>query len=92
LSDDVFRPLPDAIARRLQSMDPATDVVFLVRLAALAPAIYRSAKLLDAMHGRTLVPIILFYPGSLDGQHSLRFMRLPEREQTGAYNYRVKIY
>ena len=92
LSDDAFRPLPDAIARRMQGMDPAIDVVFLVRVAALAPAIYRSAKLLDAMHGQTLVPIILFYPGSLDGEHSLRFMDLPEREQTGAYNYRVKIY
>ena len=92
LSDDAFRPLPDAIVRRMQSMDPVVDVVFLVRIAALAPAIYRSAKLLDAMHGRTLVPIILFYPGSLDGEHSLRFMDLPEREQTGAYNYRVKIY
>ena len=92
LSDDVFRPLPDAIARRLQSLDPTVDVVFLVRVAALAPAIYRSAKLLDAMHRRTLVPIILFYPGPLDGEHSLRFMGLPERDQTGAYNYRVKIY
>jgi hypothetical protein len=92
LSDDSFMPLPDAIARRMDGMDPAVDVVLLVRVAALAPAIYRSAKLLDAMHGRTLVPILLFYPGPLDGEHSLRFMGLPEREQTGAYNYRVKIY
>ncbi|MGH8070367.1 MAG: BREX protein BrxB domain-containing protein [Candidatus Entotheonellia bacterium] len=92
LSDDAFRPLPNAIERRMQGMNPTIDVVFLVRVAALAPAIYRSAKLLDAMHGRTLVPIILFYPGPLDGEHSLRFMGLPEREQTGAYNYRVKIY
>jgi len=92
LSDDAFRPLPDAIARRMEGMNPVVDVVLVVRVAALAPAIYRSAKLLDAMHGRTLVPIILFYPGPLDGEHSLRFMGLPEREQTGAYNYRVKIY
>jgi hypothetical protein len=92
LSDNAFKPLPDEIERRMRGMDPAIDVVFLVRIAALAPAIYRSAKLLDAMHGRTLVPIILFYPGALDGEHSLRFMGLSEREQTGAYNYRVKIY
>jgi Domain of unknown function (DUF1788) len=92
LSDDAFSPLPDAIEQRMQGMDPAVDAVFLFRVAALAPAIYRSAKLLDAMHGRTLVPIILFYAGPLDGEHSLRFMGLPERDQTGAYNYRVKIY
>lgn len=92
LSDDAFMPLPNAIERRMQGMHPTVDVVFLVRIAALGPAIYRSAKLLDAMHGRTLVPIILFYPGTLDGEHSLRFMDLSEREQTGAYNYRVKIY
>lgn len=92
LSDDAFKPLPDAIAQCILSMHLAVDVVFLVRVAAIAPAIYRSAKLLDAMHGRTSVPIILFYPSTLDGEHSLRFMRLSEREQTGAYNYRVKIY
>ena len=92
VSDDAFMPLPDQIEQRMQGMEPAADVVFLVRIAALGPAIYRSAKLLDAMHGRTLVPIILFYPGTLDGESSLRFMDLSEREQTGAYNYRVKIY
>jgi hypothetical protein len=72
-------------------MDPALAVVLLVRVAALAPAIYRSANLLDAMHGRTLVPIMRFYPGPLDGEPSLRCMGLPEREPTGAYNSRVKI-
>lgn len=92
LSDDAFRPLPNEIERRMERLDPAVDVVFLVRIASFAPAIYRSAKLLDEMHGRTLVPIILFYPGTLEGESSLRFMGLPEREQTGAYNYRVKIY
>jgi hypothetical protein len=67
-------------------------LAFLVRVAALGPAIYRCAKLLDEMHGRTMVPIILFYPGKSDGESNLRFLDLPEREQTGAYNYRVKIY
>ena len=92
LSDDDFMPLPDAVEEHVQNLDPAVDIVFLVRMAALGPAIYRSAKLLDEMHGRTLVPIILFYPGTLEGGTSLRFLDLPEREQTGAYNYRVKIY
>ena len=92
LSDKDFRPLPDELEERMRGLDPAQDVVFLVRIAALGPAIYRSAKLLDEMHGRTMVPIILFYPGTLDGESSLRFLDLPEREQTGAYNYRVRIY
>jgi hypothetical protein len=85
LSDDAFSPLPDQIERRMKGLDPKIDVVFLLRIASLAPAIYRSAKLLDEMHGRTMVPILLFYPGTLDGENSLRFMDLSEREQTGAY-------
>jgi len=92
LSDEAFMPLPDAVCERMEGFDPATDVVFLVRTAALSPAIYRCAKLLEQLHGRTMVPIILFYPGTLEGEASLRFMDLPDREQTGAYNYRVKIY
>ena len=92
LSDKDFRPLPDELEERMGGLNPAQDVVFLVRIAALGPAIYRTAKLLDEMHGRTMVPIILFYPGTLDGESSLRFLDLPEREQTGAYNYRVRIY
>lgn len=92
LSDDAFKPLSDEIDRRITGLNPDTDVIFIVRVAAFAPALYRSAKLLDEMHGRTMVPIIMCYPGSLEGESSLRFMNLPEREQTGAYNYRVKIY
>ncbi len=92
LSDAAFMPLPEVLEKRLRDLDPDRDVVFLVRVGALGPGIYRSAKLLDEMHGRTMVPIILFYPGSLIGENNLRFMDLPGREQTGAYNYRVRIY
>lgn len=92
LTDRSFFPLPDAIESRVAKLDPGADIVFLVRVASLGPSIYRSAKLLDEMHGRTMVPIILFYPGTLDGENSLRFMDLSGREQTGAYNYRVKVY
>lgn len=92
LSDEVFMPLPDALCELMEGFDPAVDVVFLVRTAALSPAIYRCAKLLEQLHGRTMVPILLFYPGTLEGEETLRFMDLPDREQTGAYNYRVKIY
>jgi len=92
LSDKDFFPIADKIVEMIEKYDPSRDVVFILRTAALAPAIYRCAKLLDELHGRTMVPIILFYPGTLEGTTNLRFMGIPEREQTGAYNYRVKIY
>ena len=92
LSDDAFMPLSTMLEEALRGLDPKVDVVFLVRVGARAPAIYRSAKLLDEMYGRTMVPMILFYPGTLEGDRGLRFMDLPGRGDTGAYNYRVRIY
>ncbi|MFP3869816.1 MAG: BREX protein BrxB domain-containing protein [Syntrophobacteria bacterium] len=92
LSDTDFMPLPDVLEKRMENLDPATDIVFLVRAGALAPGIYRCSTLLDQMHGRTMVPIILFYPGTAEGKTDLRFMNLPERGNMSAYNYRVKIY
>ena len=65
-------------------------VVFLTRVAAMAPGIYHMSKLLDQMHGKTRVTTILFYPGSIEGTTGLRFMDLKDREALG--NYRVKIY
>lgn len=90
LSDADWRPLPDLLSERLAAFNPAKDVVFLLRAAVMAPAIYQMSKLLDEMHGRTRVPTILFYPGTLEGATGLRFMALKEREALG--NYRVKIY
>lgn len=90
LSDPDWRPLPDILSERLAGLDPAKEIVFLWRAAAMGPAIYQMSKLLDEMHGRTLVPTILFYPGTLEGATGLRFMALKEREALG--NYRVKIY
>jgi len=90
LSDRDWRPLPDALYDRLGSLDPDKNVVFLVRAAAMAPAIYHMSRLLDEMQGRTYVPTILFYPGTLEGTTGLRFMALKDREALG--NYRVKIY
>jgi len=90
LTDPDWSPLPDLLARRLAELDPARQVAFLWRTAALAPALYHTSKLLDEMQGRTKVPTILFYPGSLDGPTGLRFMGLPDHETPG--NYRVKIY
>lgn len=92
LSDRDFFPLADILETRLKKLNPTINIVFLVRAGALSPAIYRCSALLDQLHGRVLVPIILFYPGSIEGQTSLRFMNLPDRDNVGPYNYRVKIY
>jgi len=90
LSDPDWAPLPELVLERLRALDPARDVAFLVRAAALAPALYHMSKLLDEMQGRTEVTTILFYPGSLTGTTGLRFMDLKGQEALG--NYRVKIY
>jgi len=91
LDDKEFRPLPDLVDEKVRDLNPEKDVVFLVRTATLAPAMYRCSVLLDHLHGRTMVPIVLFYPGT-GGQTNLCFMNLPERGGLGVYNYRVKIY
>ncbi len=90
LSDRDWRPLAGLLAGRLAKLDPSKAVVFLTRVAALAPGIYHVSKLLDQMQGKTRVTTILFYPGSIEGTTGLRFMDLKDRDALG--NYRVKIY
>lgn len=90
LSDRDWRPLAGLLTERLQSLDKSTDVVFLMRAAAMAPGIYHMSKLLDQMQGRTSLISILFYPGTIEGTTGLRFMALKDRDALG--NYRVKIY
>ena len=76
----------------MRNLNPEKDLVFLARAGALAPSILRCSTLLDRMHGRTMVPIVLFYPGTAEGRTDLRFMAMQERANLGTYNYRVKIY
>jgi hypothetical protein len=90
LSDPDWSPLPEMLQERLEHLDPKRDVAFLLRAAAMAPAIYHMSSLLDKMQGKTSVPTVLFYPGTLEGTTGLHFMRLRDLETTG--NYRVKIY
>ena len=90
LSDSDWCPLPDLLTDRLRLLDPRKSIAFLIRAAAMAPAIYHMSRLLDEMQGRTRVTTILFYPGTLEGTTGLRFMALKDREAMG--NYRVKIY
>jgi len=90
LSDSDWHPLPKMLAERMKDLDPQKHVVFLMRAASMAPSIYQMSKLLEEMHGRTLVPMILFYPGAVDGDSGLRFMGLQERVSSSSY--RVKVY
>ena len=90
LSDPDWSPLADMLADKLKTLDRERTVAFLVRAGAMAPAIYQMSRLLDEMKGRTEVPTVPFYPGTLEGSRGLRFVNLPERETQG--NYRVKIY
>lgn len=90
LSDPDWSPMPEMLRERLEHLNPERDVAFLLRAAAMAPAVYHMSSLLDKMQGRTKVPTVLFYPGRLAGPTGLHFMGLRDRETTG--NYRVKIY
>lgn len=90
LSSKVWIPLWDLLAERLVPISPENSFVFLTRVAAMSPGIFHISMLLDKMHGKTKVPTILFYPGSIEGTTGLRFMDLKDRDALG--NYRVKIY
>lgn len=90
LSDRDWRPLAGLLAGRLAKLDPSKSIVFLTRVAAMAPGIYHMSKLLDQMQGKTRVTTILCYPGSIEGTTGLLFMNLKDRDALG--NYRVKIY
>lgn len=90
LSDRDWRPLPNLLAERLQMLKPERHVVFLMRTATMAPAIYQMSKLLDEMQGRTRIATILFYPGTLLSTTGLRAMALKDQEALG--NYQVKIH
>lgn len=90
LSDVDWLPLPNLLADRLKPLDPKRHIVFLMRAGSMAPALYQMSKLLEEMHGRTKVPTILFYPGTIEGDSGLRFMGCQERVSPSSY--RVKIY
>jgi Domain of unknown function (DUF1788) len=90
LSDPIWNPLRHAVLERLAGLDPVQDIAFLVRAAALTPNVYHMSRLLEELQGKTEVPTVLFYPGSIEGALGLRFMALPSGEVAG--NYRVKIY
>jgi hypothetical protein len=92
LTSPDFRPAADSVLEKMASLSPHKDVVFLVRAGGFAPYIYRTSQLLDGLHNRTLVPVVLFYPGSAEVGTDLRFYDLPVKGGLAVYNYRVKVY
>jgi bacteriophage exclusion system BrxB-like protein len=83
-----YVPLVDLVAERLPGeRDPLRDIVFILRTGALFP-VYRTFSLLEQLKGHIQVPVILFYPGHLDGAAGLKFMGVLEAE----HNYRAKIF
>lgn len=90
LSDQDWRPLPKLLAEKMQSLDPQKHIVFLMRAGAMAPAIYQMSRLLEGMQGLTLVPTILFYPGTVEGNSGLRFMG--SQAAASSSSYRIKVY
>jgi hypothetical protein len=77
LSSPAWRPLAVALAECMRELDPRRHIVFLLRAAALGPAIYPLSKLLAEMQGKTRVPTILFYPGALEAANNLRLAGTP---------------
>jgi len=92
LTIEDFSPLPQKILKKIKFLNPIKDIVFINRAGAMAPGIYRMSVLLNEIHGKTMVPIILFYPGSKESETELRFMDIEGRQAISGYNYRVKIY
>jgi len=91
LTDPDWAPLHQLLIRRFSSLDPAKDMVFLMRAASMAPRLYQLSKLFEEMQGHTSITAILFYPGGQVGTHGLNFMGL-KKETDIPGNYRVKIY
>ena len=80
-------PIPDAIRKRAEKLNPDRDLLFISRVGTLFPA-YRTSALLDNLMGIVTVPTIIFYPGTRSGTNSLRYMDSLE----AIHSYRCKIY
>ena len=92
LTSPDFMPASDALLARMAALNPDHDIVFLVRAGGFAPGIFRVSVLLDGLHRRTRVPVVLFYPGSARAGTDLRFYDIPSDGNLGVYNYRVRVY
>lgn len=92
LTSEDYRTAGKELLSRIEQLDPAKHILFLVRAGGFAPFIYKCSALLDDLHHKTMVPSVMFYPGSAEVGTDLRFYDLPVEASLGVYNYRVKIY
>jgi hypothetical protein len=92
LASPDYRPIGQELITRIVSLVPSRHILFLVRAGGFAPFIYRCSDLLDHLHHHTMVPTILFYPGTAETGTDLRFYNLPIEGGLGVYNYRVRVY
>ena len=85
---DDYQPLDNLVAQMVPAdADPFRDIVFLTRAGSLFP-FYRTSALMEQLKGKVKVPVILFYPGTIDGVSALSFMGVMEPDA----NYRPKIF
>jgi hypothetical protein len=92
LTSEDYRTAGKELISRIEHLNPGKHMLFLVRAGGFAPFIYKCSALLDDLHHRTMVPSVLFYPGSAEVGADLRFYDLPVDGSLGVYNYRVNIY
>ncbi len=88
-SDPEYTPISQLLTERLKDMNPEKEIVFLIRAGVFAPNSYRISKLLDEMHGKTMVPTVLFYPGTMEGVTGLKFMGIPLKDRVGSYHINI---
>ncbi len=68
------QPLDRLILERIPAdADPQRDIAFITRVGSMFP-FYRTSNLTEHMMGKIHIPVVLFYPGHLDGPASLVFM------------------
>ncbi len=85
IAADVVRAIAKIVA---QSHKPERTVVFLGRLGGLYPFM-RTSSLLKHIAGRTPnIPVVLLYPGTVEGETGLRFMGVLPADR----DYRPRIY
>jgi hypothetical protein len=89
ISERQRHPLDGLIFERMPTDgDPTRDIAFVSRVGAMFP-FYRTSNLTEHLMGKVKIPIILFYPGHLNGPASLVFMGMTNDVNT---SYRPKIY
>lgn len=88
LSDPDFTPITQLLENRLKEINPQNAIIFLIRAGVFAPNCYKISVLLDHMKGRTDIPCILFYPGSLK-ENVLFFM---DQFDMPPGSYHINIY